>query len=232
MTRTTFRLKGRKVDFAIRDLVLAGWSGRDSITVQRHISELQAIGVTAPEKIPTFYRVTPNLLTTSRKVAVAGSNTSGEVEFALVATEKGLMVGVGSDHTDRSLERLDVAASKQVCPKPISPELWPMEDVIDHWDRLALRCWLISEKSRTVLQEGAVSLIRRPEDLVRDFLGRSGSLPAGTVLFSGTIPSNESIIGAREYEIELDDPVRGRSIRHKYAAESSPPWNTEKHLAN
>jgi hypothetical protein len=231
MSRATFKVNGRSVRFAIRDLVLAGWSGRDSVTVQRHVAELDAIGVTAPKRTPTFYRVTPNLLTTRRKVVVAGPNTSGEVEFVLVASEGGLLVGVGSDQTDRSLERLDIAAAKQVCPKIISPELWTMEDVIRHWDHLVLRCWSISEGRRMLFQEGTVSSIRFPDDLIQEFLGRSGPLPIGTVIFGGTIPSKESIIGAQRYEIELEDPIRKRIIQHRYSASIAQPWNAEEHIA-
>jgi hypothetical protein len=199
--------------------------------VQRHIVELQAIGVAPPKKTPTFYRVTPNLLTTQRKVVVAGPNTSGEVEFVLVAAERGLLVGVGSDQTDRSLERLDIAAAKQVCPKIISPELWTMEDVMHHWDHLVLRCWSISYGRRMLFQEGPVSSIRFPDDLIQEFLGRNGALPIGTVMFGGTIPSKESIIGEQQYEIELEDPIRKRTIQHRYSASIAQPWNAEEHVA-
>jgi hypothetical protein len=231
MNRVTFKVDGRSVRFAIRDVVLAGWSGRDSVTVQRHIVELQAIGVAPPKKTPTFYRVTPNLLTTRRKVVVAGPNTSGEVEFVLVAAERGLLVGVGSDQTDRSLERLDIAAAKQVCPKIISTELWPMDEVLHDWDHLVLRCWSTAEGRRMLFQEGRVSSIRLPDDLIREFLGRSGSLAIGTVMFSGTIPSKESISGAQHYEIELEDPIRKRIIQHRYSVSIAQPWNTEEHVA-
>ena len=35
-----------------------------------------------------------------------------------------LYVGVGSDHTDRKVETYNITASKQMCDKPIAPELW------------------------------------------------------------------------------------------------------------
>jgi hypothetical protein len=53
-----------------------------------------------------------------------------------------VFVGVGSDHTDRALERLSIPAAKQACPKVAGTAVWRLDEVEDHWDRLELRAWV------------------------------------------------------------------------------------------
>ena len=117
----------------VRNLIIAGWTGRDAEATERHIAELEAIGIARPKKVPCFYRVSVDRLTTAGAVQVLGTDSSGEVEFVLLALEDGLWVGVGSDHTDRKVEAYNVAVSKQMCPKPIGAEFWRYEDVFEHW---------------------------------------------------------------------------------------------------
>ena len=49
---------------ALRELVVAGWTGRDVAALEKHIRELEAIGVKRPKSTPIFYRVAASLLTT------------------------------------------------------------------------------------------------------------------------------------------------------------------------
>src|SRR5215218_6040179 len=105
--------------FEARRLLIAGYTGRDQAAVARHVAELREHGIPAPARTPALYALAPDRLTTATPVAVVGSQTSGEAEFVLIVSRGVLYVGVGSDHTDRDLERLSVPRSKQVCPKPI-----------------------------------------------------------------------------------------------------------------
>ena len=41
----------------VRELVVAGWTGRDVAALEKHIRELEAIGVKRPKTTPIFYRV-------------------------------------------------------------------------------------------------------------------------------------------------------------------------------
>src|ERR1700759_2606422 len=148
-----FLLHGSPAPVAIDDLVVAGWTGRDSATVEHHIAELQAIGVARPRNVPCFYRVGANLLTTEETLDVTGADGSGEVEFVLVSLPQGLYVGVGSDHTDRKVESYGVTVSKQMCPKPIGEELWSFNDVQEHWDELILRSFVHRDGQRLSYQE-------------------------------------------------------------------------------
>ena len=211
-----FLVDGTAHRIEIARLVIAGWTGRDEAAVEKHIAELEAIGVKRPRAVPVFYRVAAGLLTTSREVEVVGEYSSGEVEYVLVSAPDALYVGVGSDHTDRKVEAYGVTVSKQMCPKPVGRELWRFADVDAHWDRLVLRSHLTRAGERALYQEGAVSNMLRPRDLLERFSG-SASLAPGTAMFCGTLAVRGEIRGGERFEIELHDPARDRSLRHEYS---------------
>src|SRR3984885_1236994 len=186
MPAIEFVIHGEPATVVIQDLVIAGWTGRDAATVEHHIAELEAIGVARPRNVPCFYRVGANLLTTATTIDVTGTDGSGEVEFVLVSLPHGMFVGVGSDHTDRKVEAYGVTVSKQMCPKPISRELWPFAEMKDHWDSLMLRSWITRGGKRELYQEGAVTRMRAPDDLISRYLETDELLPVGTVMYCGT----------------------------------------------
>ena len=202
-------------------LVIAGWTGRSADAVEAHIRELEAIGVARPRSVPLFYRVAAANLTSAPRLQVVGRESSGEVEFVLVATHDGLWVGVGSDHTDRELEKRSVAASKQVCAKPVGSEFWRYDDIAAHWDELELRSYAYVAGERRLYQHGSVSAIRAPMDLIERYCG-SPALPAGTAMFCGTLPVHGSVEFGERYELELVDPRRGRTLRHAYEVAALP----------
>src|SRR6267142_5110637 len=111
-----------------RELVIAGWTGRDEQALRKHIRELEELGVKPPKTTPIFYRVSAHLLTFSDQIQVSGSDTSGEVEFVLLQGSE-LRVALGSDHTDRKAETIGVSFSKQLCAKPVSRESWRYDEV-------------------------------------------------------------------------------------------------------
>src|SRR5580704_3675981 len=95
-------------DVEIEHLVVAGWTGRDAAAVEKHIAELEAIGVKRPATTPIFYRVSAARLTTDDGIEALGETSSGEVEFVLLQHDERLWVGAGSDHTDREVEKIGV----------------------------------------------------------------------------------------------------------------------------
>ena len=220
MHQLTFEIGGAPRAASIDTLIVAGWTGRDLTAVEQHIAELGTLGVQRPHTIPAFYRVGVNLLTQDPTIDVVGSRSSGEVEFVLVSLPAGLHVGVGSDHTDRHVESYNVTVSKQMCPKPLSRQLWPFADVADHWDDLTLRSWVTRNGARELYQEGSVRKMLAATDLVERYLGRRGVLPAGTVMYGGTLTAIGTISGGECFEIELHDPVRDRRLQHSYLARS------------
>ena len=198
---------------AISELVIAGWTGRDEAALQKHIRELEEIGVKAPKTTPIFYRVSASLFTHAGEIQVSGPDTSGEVEFVLVRSGQDLRVAVGSDHTDRKAETVGVSLSKQLCAKPVSPQSWRYAEVEPHWEKLVLRAWADGE----LYQEGPVTAMRSPEDL----MGRYPLKP-GWAMFCGTLAAKGGIRPAQRFRMELDDPVMKRKLAHEYAIKVLP----------
>ena len=161
---------------SINTLVVAGWTGRDADALEKHIRELEELGVARPASVPIFYRNSAARLTTSPMIEVTGGDSSGEVEFVLLQCEGKLWVGLGSDHTDRKVETYNVTASKQMCEKPIAATFWAYEDVSSHWDRLILRSYIEERGERVLYQEGPVTAMRAPDDLIHRYTGGT-SLP-------------------------------------------------------
>jgi hypothetical protein len=201
----------------ITDLVVAGWTGRDPAAIEHHIQELQHLGVARPRNIPSFYRLSAGLLTTDRQLDFVGSDSSGEAEFVLVALSDGMYVGIGSDHTDRKVEAYGVTVSKQMCPKPVGRSLWKLDELLGHWDRLLLRSWVTRDGERVLYQEGPVTGLLNPLDLIRRYNGQDRLAP-GTAMFCGTLPVRGAIGGGERFEVELEDPVLGRRLQHEYTA--------------
>lgn len=215
------RAGSRREAIAIKTCVIAGWTGRDPAAVEKHIRELEALGVKRPASTPIFYRVSASRLTTDEEIEATGTRSSGEVEFVLVQAGGRLWVGVGSDHTDREVETYGVTVSKQMCDKPVAGLLWPFDEVAGHWDRLTLRSFAVEGGQRTLYQEGSVTTMLAPQDLIRRF-APSGALAEGTAMFCGTPATHGGIRFADRFEFELDDPALGRTIRHGYAIRTLP----------
>ena len=205
----------RHETIALHHAVIAGWTGRDQAALEKHIKELEELGVARPATTPIFYRVAASRFTTATRIEAAGAESSGEVEYALVQHNGALYVGVGSDHTDRKAETYNVTVSKQMCEKPMAAALWPFEDVKGHWDKLILRSWAVAHGTKVLYQEGPVAAMRPPQELI-ELYTRARSLADGTVMFCGTLAAKGGIRPAPRFEFELEDPTRGLSLRHGY----------------
>jgi Protein of unknown function (DUF2848) len=197
----------------ISQLIIAGWTGRDEAALRKHIRELEEIGVRPPKTTPIFYRVSANLFCHADEIQVSGPDTSGEVEFVLISSPEGLKLAVGSDHTDRKAETIGVSLSKQLCAKPVSRESWRYDEVKPHWEKLVLRAWADGE----LYQEGAVTAMRSPEDLMARY-----PLKPGYAMFCGTLAAKGGIHSAGRFAMELEDPVLGRKLRHEYRIQVLP----------
>jgi len=211
------------ITFAPHALVIAGLTGRVTEAVQHHVEELRALGVRPPPTIPAYFRNGTNLLTTATEIEALGADSSGEVEFVLVSLADGLWVGLGSDHTDRRVETYAIDVSKQLCPKPLAPVLWRYDEIAPHWDSLILRSWIEEGTPPRLVpyQDGRAAAIRPPEELIAGFTGGC-PLPVGTVLFSGTFAAIGGIRPSTRFEMEFEDPMVGRVIRHGYRVRTLP----------
>ena len=191
-------------------LVVAGYTGRDERAVRQHISELAEIGVPEPDSVPTFYPLAPGLLSQSPEITVAGVNTSGEVEPVLVRHHGQLFLGVGSDHTDRDLERASVAESKAACPKPVSRQLVAVPPSVE-WDAIEL----ISTCDGRPYQQGSLASLLPPVDVLGRYESQLGEAD-DIVLFGGTVPLLDGeFIAADEWEMTLTLPG-GESVSAAY----------------
>jgi hypothetical protein len=197
----------------INDLIIAGWAGRDREATEHHIVELEALGIARPRTTPMFYTLSASRLTTSPQLQAVGDASSGEVECVLLALEGALYVGVGSDHTDRRVEAYGVTVSKQICDKPIGTDFWPLADVIDHWDELKLISDARIGGELVRYQEGSVSALIEPLELL-ERLG--GGLADGTAMFCGTLPALGGIRPSEQFIGKLHDPVLSRTLEVRY----------------
>ncbi len=216
------------ISFEATDLVMAGWTGRDQAAVRQHIDELKACGVEPPSRTPLFYRVDPALLAGSVDgIKVVGGSSSGEVEVVLLQMDDGLWVGLGSDQTDRAFEVHSVQLSKQLCRKPMAETLWSYDEIQPHWDELVLRSYIREHGEKLLYQEGSLAEFRAPDALIEAYLGERGmpiekGLPAGSVIFCGTLPTIGGIRPANSFEMILEDPVKQRQMAKTYVIDALP----------
>ena len=206
---------------AIDQMVIAGWTGRDPVARDKHIKELQEMGIAPPASTPIYYRASARRLTQDNSIECTGGDSSGEVEFVLIGWQGRIFVGCGSDHTDRKVEAYSVTVSKQMCDKPVASVLWELEDVIGHWDRLILRSWAVIDGARVLYQEGTLDAMLPVKDLIDRGFGGKG-LPNGCAMFGGTFAAKGGIRPADRFEFELEDPVRKRKISHGYDVITMP----------
>ena len=212
-----FFSSGKAIDLQIKQVFVAGWTGRNRAAVDHHIEELAALGITPPSQVPLYYRVSNGLLTQSSQIDVLGKSTSGEVEPLIIQQGANLWIGLASDHTDRELEAYSVAASKQACPKPVSPELWEYEVVKDHLDSLMLRCSIKESGQWIVYQEGSLENISLLSELISD-----SGLGENDAMLCGTLSAIDGVRPANDYMMELVDPVLDRTIQLSYSVTLLP----------
>ncbi len=119
-------------------------------------------------------------------VTISGSNTSGEVEPVVIQHDGRRYLGVGSDHTDRDVERTDIAASKAVCPKPVGREVVALPDDLAalDWDAIEVE----SDVDGEPYQRGSLLSLRTLTDLLARMTDTIGELEGDVVIFCGTVP--------------------------------------------
>jgi len=206
---------------SIEQAVIAGWTGRDPVARDKHIAELEALGIARPATTPIYYRCSARRLTLEDAIEVCGEDSSGEVEFVLIGWQDRIFVGLGSDHTDRKVESYSVTVSKQMCDKPLASVLWELEDVRGHWDKMILRSYAVIKGKRELYQEGTLASMLPVDELIkRGFEG--GKFPDGCAMFGGTFAAKGGIRPADRFEYELEDPVLKRTIRHAYDVITMP----------
>ncbi len=212
----------KPLEVELAQLVVAGWAGRDRAAIEHHIEELAAIGVPRPSTVPLYYRVAESLATQAESIQVIGTESSGEVETFVFAADGEMYVSIASDHTDRKLETVSVAMSKQVCVKPVATTAWRLADVAGYWDELVIRSYIVENGAEVLYQEGPLASLRTPQDLIAGYTGGAATLPEGAGMTCGTVGAIGGIRPSAEFTMELFDPRRQRSLRHRYHVEILP----------
>ncbi|RJS45779.1 DUF2848 family protein [Nocardioides cavernaquae] len=207
-TATRLRLRatdGAEVEVTPTHLVVAGYTGRDRAAVQHHIDELAAIGVPEPDTIPAFYPLATTCLTTDQQIEVDGTKTSGEVEPVLIRANGTYYLTVGSDHTDREMEKVGIQLSKAACPKPIADTVIELGDppALVDWDSIVVRSWVDGE----LYQEGTLATMLPITEVLDEWDQIGGSQGIALVLFGGTRPLIDGTFRyGRDWRMQLEVP--------------------------
>ena len=214
---------GGRLTFEPKAVIIAGYTGRDRAVVQHHIDELAAQGIPPPPQTPMFYRMPLDALTTESEIVVPSAQTSGEVEPVLIAHQGRWYMGIGSDHTDRLLEREDIGRAKSVCPKPLGPRVWRYEDFRGHADAIALHSFAVTGPGRTPYQDGTLAAIMAFDPLIALMHERTQLAADDLVMFCGTVPLlGGTFAFAQRFEASLVDSVRGAVLELAYAVRVGP----------
>ncbi len=206
-----------------RQLILGGFSARSQAERERHVAELREIGIEPVARTPAFWHMSTNLVTTGSEIEVQGEQTSGEVEFALVAHAGRTYVTVASDQTDRELERTSIPRSKQLCAKVLGSDVVPLDDVRARWDEIELTSEISSDGSDwQPYQRSPLATMLDPDALVQA-AGFGDGLPDGTVFLSGTVPLVDGVTRFdRHFRAALSIPNGGPTLRLAYRVDVLP----------
>lgn len=208
----------RPLKFNYNRMVNAGYVGKNQEEVRRHIQELAEKGIPGPSSTPTLYPVVSSALATDSAIEVYGNKTSGEVEYVLlVVTEGEIYVGLGSDHTDRHLEESDIPRAKQICPNLMSRTVWPLDEVEGHWDDLLLSATAVKNGEAIPYQEGRLSLLLNPSELLAFVKTKIPGPIQDLVIFSGTMGMlTADFVFAEKFCTQLIDEKLKRRLEIAY----------------
>jgi Protein of unknown function (DUF2848) len=147
----------------------------------------------------------PSLLTQGDEIQ-ACEQASGAAVPVLVGAADRLWVTAGSDHGDG---------------KVVARVAWRFEEVEPHWNRLILHGFIHDCGKRVPYQEGPLGRLTAPRDLILGWRG-SKRLPVGVAMFCDTLPALGPLQPGERFEMELEDPVLGRTLTHGYHVRSLP----------
>lgn len=211
-----------------RDLPIAraynlGFTIRDPAKMQAHLDEVAKEGVPRPRvgTPPIVFPLSPWAVTCAEEVPVQYAKTSGEVEIVTyVDTDGELYVSVGSDHTDRELESIDIPWSKQVCPSVVAPRFWRWRDVAEVWDETEIASDVGDAGGQIrPYQRAFVREFLSPPEMVAALERKLRRVVRPYLFWSGTVVSltSELDYGDR-FTIRLHNPRLGWTIEHTYIA--------------
>lgn len=196
---------GETAKLPVHRVVICGYTARDRAAAERHIEELAAVGVPRPSSVPELNVFDGALATQEATIGPVAEESSGEVEPVVIFADDGdWYLTVGSDHTDRLLERVDMRGSKGACPKPIGRSGWTSSWASAHWDELELRSFVGADD--VPYQRAPLTTLLPFEDLQAIISDRVGHLE-GSAAFLGTVPLlTGGITCSDRYRLEIALP--------------------------
>ena len=213
----------KPLSFDVRFQLNGGFSSRDQAKAQEHFEELKKEGINiAVSETPIFIPKLRDRNTTSNTIEVLASNKScGEAEPVLIFTKDDVYVTIGSDHSDRDLEKYDLIVSKQMCPNVMCNKVWRYKDVEDYWDDLVLKAWTVEASGKKELyQDAKLSSFMTVDDFLKKSKEHIKCDLAGGLLFMGTAPTLAGqLVFTPGFEAQLIDEKRGRKLTCSYTIE-------------
>ena len=167
-----------------------------------------ALGVARPKTTPIYYRV----------AAVAAdhshhrSRRPGKIKWRgrTRADPRG-QSGFGSASVPITpTERSRLTASprrKQMCDKPMAPELWPFDDVRDHWDSLVVA--LLDRRGRRAAactRREPLAAMLPPDAIIAGFASNGSNWPRGRRCFVGPWQPEEAFAHQAVFVRAHSDP--------------------------
>ncbi|MFC1798243.1 DUF2848 family protein [Thermodesulfobacteriota bacterium] len=209
-----------KLKFEVKKFLNMGRTARDPRQIQKHLDELKKAGIaSALTGIPLYFPKLPDRITSDDTIQVLpDSKTCGEVEYVILIDKDDMYVTVGSDHSDRELEKQSISYAKHICRNVIAPKVWHYEDVKKDWDDIVLRAWVEKGVKRKLYQEGKLASMLKPEEIVEKVKKHVAGDLQGMVIFAGTPPILDGELCFHSYfEMEIADELNGRKIQWAYA---------------
>src|SRR5262245_53116134 len=96
-----------------------------------------------------------------------------------------------------------------------------LDEVARHWDQLILRAYATIDGRPLKYQEGPLSGMRNPSDLMSR-AGGEAKFVTGTVMFCGTLAAIGGIRPAAQFTALLEDPILGREMSCEYDVDVLP----------
>jgi len=206
----------RKHEIEINKVIVVGYGGRNIDKIQEHIDELKELGIAPPPSVPMIYPQNIEQLNFSNECH--GSKfSSGEAEYVLFHDGQEWLFTLGSDHTDREVEKENILKSKLVCDKPLASDFWRLKDLIEDWDTIILRSYVTSNSERLLYQEDTLKALLEVDTLLEK-LNKLGEIDLEhTVIYSGTVPTKNGFVFGEKFEYEVEQPKLNRKIKHHYS---------------
>lgn len=219
---TTFELSieeagggDQPLSFAPERVYNLGSATLEASAAVAHQKEVADVGVQIAFDIPAprVYPMSPSSVTTDTVIGGHHDRTSGEAEIVLLVDGDELFVGIGSDHTDRELERISIIWSKQYSPSVLGRRVWRWRDVEGHWDDLVLE----SAVDGVAYQSSKASVFLTPPTILERLAERVVQLPSSYLVFCGTYTSIENTIRfGRHWSATLGNTSDGSQLALSY----------------